>query len=107
VRALQPIFSLDKKYHKRTLVVNEKTARLEKALMLILKGDAIKVTLKMQVMFMKQLPTIFPRAESKGPFRTASMLVASLERRSSQPTLVWGACAVPLDAHVFIFPCKS
>lgn len=73
----QPIFSLDKKYHRKTFVINEMMTRSEKAFTLTLKGRARSVTPKMHVMLMKQLPTMLPSAKSKCPFRTALMLVAS------------------------------
>ena len=63
--SFQPILSLDKKYHKNKLVISENNAKLEKADMLIFKGDAIKAIPRMQVMFKKQLPTMSPNAKSK------------------------------------------
>jgi hypothetical protein len=72
-----PIFSPDRKYHKRRFVVKEKTATLEKALMSNVTGKATKVTPRMNVMFMKQLPTMLPKASSTCPRLTASMLVAN------------------------------
>jgi len=50
---------------------------LEKAVMLTFNGEDINVTPKMQVTFMKQLPTMFPKARPRCPFRVAVMLVAS------------------------------
>jgi hypothetical protein len=73
----RPILSFDRKYHKRRFAINAKIATFEKALKSILKGDDIKVTPRMQVMFMKQLPTMLPSAKPKCPFLTESMLVAS------------------------------
>jgi hypothetical protein len=65
------------KYHKRSFVINEKSATLEKALMLIASDDATKVIPRIKVMFMKQLPTMLPNASSKCPFLMAAKLVDS------------------------------
>jgi len=77
VPSRRPILSFDRKYHKRRFVINEKIATLENALMLIVRGDVTKVTPRIKVRFMKQLPTILPNANSKCPFLTASTLVIS------------------------------
>lgn len=75
--SLQVIFSLDKKYHSNRLATSENMARLENAAMFTFSGEAANVTPKIRVMFMKQLPTMFPRAKSKCPFFAASILVAN------------------------------
>jgi hypothetical protein len=72
-----PTLSFDRKYHKSKFVINEKMATLEKALMLIVKGDATKVMPRIKVIFMKQLPIMLPNANSRCPFLTASILVDS------------------------------
>jgi hypothetical protein len=77
VPSRRPILSLDRKYHKRRFVINEKIATLEKALITILKGDATNVIPRIKVMFMKQLPITFPNAKSRCPFLTALKLVDS------------------------------
>ena len=43
-------------------------ALLEKAFMFTFNGEETSVTPKMQVTFMKQLPTILPNARSRCPF---------------------------------------
>lgn len=73
----QPIFSPDKKYHRRRLAISEKSATLENPLASTPKDVAAKVTPKIKVMFTKQLPTMLPKASSKCPFLTALMLVAN------------------------------
>jgi hypothetical protein len=57
--------------------------------MFTLTGDIRKVNPKIKVVFRKQLPMIFPRASSKNPFLTESMLV------TSSGTLVPKATIVP------------
>ena len=65
VPSLRPILSLDRKYHRRRLVISENIAKFAKAAISTFNGEAVKVTLRMQVMSMKQLPTMFPSASSK------------------------------------------
>ena len=60
VPSRRPILSFDRKYHKRRFVINEKRATLEKALMLIVRDDVIKVIPRIKVMFMNQLPIMLP-----------------------------------------------
>src|SRR4030067_2949555 len=88
VPSLQLIFSLDRKYHKNMFIMSEKRARLENAVILIVKGDAIKATPSRQVMFMKQLPTMLPNARSKCPFLTELKLVASSGMLVPKATIV-------------------
>jgi len=57
-------------------VISEKMASLEKATMFTFNGEATNVTPKMQVMFMKPLPTMLPNAKSKCPFRVAARVVS-------------------------------
>ena len=52
-------------------------ASLENAVMFTFNGEETTVTPKIHVTFMKQLPTIFPKAKSRCPFRVATILVAS------------------------------
>jgi len=68
---------LDKKCHKSSLATSENKARSVKPVMSILKGEAIRVTPKMHVVFMKQLPTIFLKARPRCPSFVAFVLVAS------------------------------
>ena len=63
-------------------------AKLEKAPISILNGEAANVTPRMHVMFMKQLPTMLPSASSKCPFLTESMLVANSGRLVPNATIV-------------------
>jgi len=65
--SLQLIFSLVKKYHRNKLAIRENMTRSRKAVMFTLSGEAISGTPKISVMFMKQLPTIFPKAISGCP----------------------------------------
>ena len=60
--------------------MSENIAKSENAAMSTLKGDAIKATPRMQVTFMKQLPTMLPSAKSKCPFLAEEILVASSGR---------------------------
>ena len=60
----QPIFSFDRKYDKKRLEISEKMINLEKTAMSTLKGAATKVTPKIRVIFIKQLPTMLPSARS-------------------------------------------
>jgi hypothetical protein len=78
--SLQVIFSLERKYQRKRLVINENRTRLENAAMSTVNGDDTNETPKMHVMFMKQLPTMFPKAKFKCPFFVALMLVASSGR---------------------------
>ena len=77
VPSRQLILSLDRKYHKNRLVISENNAKLENAVMLTAKGDTIKATPRINVMLMKQLPTILPNAKSKWPFLAELILVTN------------------------------
>ena len=88
VPSLQVNFSLDRKYHKRRLVIREKMANLEKAVIFTRRGEATRVTPKIHVMFMKPLPTMLPSARSKCPFRVAAMLVANSGTLVPKATIV-------------------
>jgi hypothetical protein len=61
--SLQPSLLLEMKYHRNKLVISEKMASRENAAMFTLSGEATKITPKISVMLMKQLPTMFPRAK--------------------------------------------
>ena len=84
----QPTRSFDRKYHKRRFAISEKMATFEKALTLMLKVEAIRVTPRMQVIFMKQLPTMLPNAMSKCPFLIAPKLVANSGTLVPKATIV-------------------
>jgi hypothetical protein len=76
--SLQLIFSLDRKYHKKRLVITENTTKLEKAAATpTFRGEASSGIPKISVVFIKQFPTIFPMAMSKCPFRTKPKLTTS------------------------------
>ena len=63
--------------------------RLEKVgTISILKDEAINGIPKIHVVFMKQVPTIFPSAKSKCPFRTAPMLTTNTGRLVPKATTV-------------------
>jgi hypothetical protein len=57
--------------------MSENIATLENADMLTVKGNTNKATPRMQMIFMKQLPMILPRAKSICPFLMELILVAS------------------------------
>ena len=73
-------------------------AKLEKAAILILKGEAAKATPKMHVMFMKQLPTMLPNVKSKCPLLVASTLVTNSGRLVPNAMIVapTTTCGIPM-----------
>jgi len=78
--SLQPSLPRDKKYHKRRLAIKEKTTRSRKTSIFIVKGKPTSagtnnVIPRIKVMFMKQLPTMFPKAKAECPFKKAFTLV--------------------------------
>jgi len=81
---MEPSFQLslpvEKKYHRNKLAIREKMTRSEKTTMFTLKGvptsaGATNVTPRIRVMFMKQLPTMLPKAKAECPVRKLLMLV--------------------------------
>src|SRR3972149_2252810 len=86
--SLQLILSLPKKYHKNRFMISENRAKLEKAAMLTVRGDAISATPRMSVVLMKALPTMLPSARSKCPFRAELTLVANSGKVVPKATIV-------------------
>ena len=82
------IFSLDKKYHKKLVATNEKIISSEKASISTRKGAAINIMPKINVIFIKQLPTILPNARSACPFLTEPILVTNSGRLVPIATMV-------------------
>lgn len=70
--SFQPSLSIDKKYHKKMFAMREKmTKSVKKVMFFTEKGEASSVIPKINVMFMKQLPTISPNANAECPLRNA------------------------------------
>jgi len=83
-----PILSLDIKYHRTRLVINEKTIRSEKASMSTRKGVAIREIPRINVKFIKQLPMMLLNARSECPFLTESTPVDSSGKLVPKATIV-------------------
>jgi len=79
-------------------------AILEKAVMFTFNGEETSVTPKMQVTFMKQLPTILPNARSRCPFRVAVMLVASSGMLVPKAMMVEEPYQIKVDKGTFRVP---
>jgi hypothetical protein len=87
--SFQLIFSLERKYHRKRLVITENMTKLEKVgTISTLKDEAINGIPKIHVVFMKQVPTIFPNARSKCPFSTAPTLTTNTGKLVPKATTV-------------------
>jgi hypothetical protein len=72
--SLQSNLFCDKKYHRKTFAKREKiTKSMKMGISTAANGEAIKVTPKINVMLMKQLPIISPKANADWPLRKAFM----------------------------------
>lgn len=72
--------------------------------MFTFNGEETSVTPKMQVTFMKQLPTILPNARSRCPFRVAVMLVASSGMLVPKAMMVEEPYQIKVDKGTFRVP---
>ena len=75
-------------YPKIMLDIKENNIKSEKAETSTFKGASRKVSPKINVMLIKQLPITFPRARSMNPFLTESTLVTSSGKLVPKATTV-------------------